>query len=256
MLVTIIGSGNIATVMGRVLVAAGHSIQEVYSRNPQHATTLSDELHARPVNDLSQISGSSDLYLIAVADDAIGSVAEQLSLPGKLVIHTAGSVSKQLLSPVSGQYGVFWPVKMVRKNMQSLKPVTAVIDGSNAEVTEQVKQFAGIFSDTILVADDEKRLKMHTLASFTLNFSNHLFHLAADFSEKEGIDFSIFYPLIAESVQRLQYHHPRDLQAGPAFRGDRKTIEKHLRVLSNHPHAANIYRVLTESILSTFKKSR
>jgi predicted dinucleotide-binding enzyme len=250
MQVTIIGSGNVATVMGRVLKEKGHHIHEIYSRNFSHAQQLAEELNAVPVADLRSISNNADLFLIAVTDDALDKVAQQLSLQNKLVIHTAGSVSKEVLKKTSTDYGVVWPMKMVRKNMFALAPVTLVVDGNTEAVIEQLKQFAGIFSPAIITADDATRAKLHMLASFTLNFSNHLFRLAADYCAAENLDFSLFYPLLEESVQRLPGHHPRELQAGPAFRGDRQTIEKHLALLAAHPRAAEVYRAMTESILS------
>jgi predicted short-subunit dehydrogenase-like oxidoreductase (DUF2520 family) len=250
MQVTIIGSGNVATVMGRVLKEKGHHIHEIYSRNLLHAQVLADELNAKTLRDLSSIDKNADLYLIAVSDDVLEGIAVQLSLQNKLVVHTAGSVSKEVLKSTSTNYGVVWPMKMVRKNIPVLAPVTIVVDGNNETVTGQLKQFATIFSPGIITADDETRAKLHMLASFTLNFSNHLFRLAADYCAAENLDFSLFYPLIEESVQRLSANHPRDLQAGPAFRGDRQTIEKHLAILGEYPRAAEVYRAMTESILS------
>jgi predicted dehydrogenase len=52
MLVTIIGSGNVATVMGKVLTEKGHVIAEVYSRDPIHAATLAKQLQANVVTDM------------------------------------------------------------------------------------------------------------------------------------------------------------------------------------------------------------
>jgi predicted short-subunit dehydrogenase-like oxidoreductase (DUF2520 family) len=256
MQVTIIGSGNIATVMGRALKATGNAIHEIYSRDITHARQLAKEFGCGAVSDLRLISNKADLYLIAVTDDALDEVAAQLSLGDKPVAHTAGSVSKEILKGVSTCYGVVWPMKMVRKNMSTLAPVTIAVDGNTTAATERFKQFAGIFSPTIITADDTARVKLHMLASFTLNFTNHLFHLAADYCSAENIDFSLFYPLIEESVQRLSGSHPRDLQAGPAFRGDRKTIEKHLALLAGHPQAAAIYGAMTESILSISGNNR
>jgi predicted dinucleotide-binding enzyme len=55
MLVTIIGSGNVATVMGKVLAEKGHVIAEVYSRDPSHATATCEAIKANAVNDLKML---------------------------------------------------------------------------------------------------------------------------------------------------------------------------------------------------------
>ncbi|MEI9934278.1 MAG: NAD(P)-binding domain-containing protein [Ferruginibacter sp.] len=44
MKVVIIGSGNIATIFGRLIKKAGHEITEVFSRQAEHAQILANEL--------------------------------------------------------------------------------------------------------------------------------------------------------------------------------------------------------------------
>ncbi|MES2330416.1 MAG: DUF2520 domain-containing protein [Bacteroidota bacterium] len=252
MQVTIIGSGNVATVMGRILLENGYTIAEVYSRETVHATQLSQLLHANPVTDIAMLDGNSDLYLLAVTDDALAEVAAQLSLKDKLVVHTAGSISKEILQNASTNYGVLWPMKMIRKSMKTLEPVTMVVDGNTEPVTKQLQQLATIFSKTVTRADDDTRSKMHMLAALTSNFTNHLYHLAADFCEAENIDFSVFYPLIEETAQQIQSHHPKEVQAGPAFRGDTQTLEKHVQILAKYPQIRKVYEAMTESIAASF----
>jgi hypothetical protein len=58
-----------------------------------------------------------------------------ISWQNKLVIHTAGSVSKEILKTSSDKYGVLWPMKMIRKPMNTLEPVTIVVDGNTDPVT-------------------------------------------------------------------------------------------------------------------------
>jgi predicted short-subunit dehydrogenase-like oxidoreductase (DUF2520 family) len=252
MQVTIIGSGNVATVMGRLLALKGYFIREVYSRNAENALLLANQLGAKPVSDLAQIDRSADLYLIAVADDVLPGIAAQLSLHDKLVIHTAGSVSKEVLQNTSTNYGVLWPMKMIRKTMTTLEPVTIVVDGSSESVTRQLRQLAIQFSPIVTQADDITRVKMHLLAALTSNFTNHLYHLAVNYCQAENIDPASFYPLIEETAQRIKSIHPKQLQAGPAFRGDRQTIDKHLQLLEKYPDTRKVYQAMTESIAGYF----
>lgn len=252
MLVTIIGSGNVATVLGKLLLEKNYTIHEIYSRNAEHASRLASLLHAKPVTDLQMIDTNADIYLIAVTDDALPGVAAQLSLKDKLVIHTAGSVSKEILKDTSTNYGVLWPMKMIRKTMATLEPVTIVVDGNTEPVTHQLEQLATEFSSVVTRADDQTRIKMHMLAAITSNFTNHLYHLAVEFCTAENIDPAFFYPLIEETAQRIQTHHPKEVQAGPAFRGDKQTIEKHLRLLEKYPSIKKVYETMTGSIGSYF----
>lgn len=254
MKVIIIGSGNIATVLGRLLLQSGHNIIQVYSRNPRHAETLAGQLQAVAVSDLRQLDTHADLYLLAVTDDAMAAVAAQLSLGDKSVLHTAGSVSKDILKNVSSNYGVLWPMKMIRKQMNTLVPVTIVIDGNSAAILSLAEQVGKQLSDIVTVADDQLRVKMHMLAAVTSNFTNHLYHLAAAYCQREHIDFSFFYPLIEETAQRIQTMHPESLQAGPAMRGDVYTLEKHRQLLTQYPQLEKVYTAISESIGQTFAK--
>ena len=256
MQVTIIGSGNIATVLGRLLVKNGHTVLQVYSRNAGHADELAKQVGAMAIYDISLINKEADLYLLTVTDDALASVAGKLLLKDKLVIHTAGSVSKEILKTVSSNYGVLWPMKMIRKSMSSLLPVTIIVDGSSEAVTVQIEQLARQFSPAVTRADDSLRIKIHMLAAITSNFTNHLYHLAADYCEKEKIDFSFFYPLIEESAQRIQISHPKSVQAGPAFRGDDQTLEKHRLLLEQYPQIQKLYLEMSASIKESFTEKK
>jgi predicted short-subunit dehydrogenase-like oxidoreductase (DUF2520 family) len=252
MQVTIIGSGNIGTVMGRIFMQAGHTIKQVYSRNAAHAAELAIQLKANAISDLAGVDSGADIYLLAVTDDALPAVASELSLGDSLVIHTAGSVSKEVLKNVSKRYGVLWPVKMIRKSMTTLEPVSIVVDGNTAEAATEIENIARLFSPTITRAGDAERVKMHMLAAVTTNFPNHLYHLAADYCAAEKIDFSFFYPLIEETARQIKENHPKQVQAGPAFRGDRQTLQIHEQLLEVYPQLQAVYKALSGSISQSF----
>jgi predicted short-subunit dehydrogenase-like oxidoreductase (DUF2520 family) len=249
MQVTIIGSGNVGTVLARALVQKGHTIRQVYSRNAENAGILAAELGAQPVSGLSIIERDADLYLLTVTDDAIPAVAAQLRLGDKPVLHTAGSVSREVLRTVSTRYGVFWPMKMIRKSMMDLGLVSIVIDGNSDEIIGQAEHLARQLSATVTRADDAQREKMHLVAAVTSNFTNHLYHLAAEYCEREGIDFGIFYPIIEETAKQVQHAHPSQVQAGPAFRRDIKTVAKHKQLLREYPDLEKLYEMISLSIL-------
>lgn len=253
MQVTIIGSGNVATVMGKTLFSKGHTIRQVVGRNPVTTHALAGLLQATAVYDLSAMQVHEGTYLLAVPDGALAEVASRLSVADQLLVHTAGSVSKDVLAGASSRYGVLWPMKMIRKTMHRLAPVTMVTDGNTEEVMGEMEALAKVFDADTIRANDAVRAKMHLVAAFTSNFSNHLYHLAADFCEAERIDFRLFYPIIEATVQNLQEQHPASVQAGPAFRGDRQTEAKHLELLEHYPQAKRLYEMMSESIRTRFR---
>ena len=98
MRVTLIGSGNVATVLGKKIMHSGHTIVQVYSPNMDHAKALAGELSADAV---SEIDDNADMYIVAVADDALQNIATWLKPVKGFVVHTAGSVSIDVLKNIS-----------------------------------------------------------------------------------------------------------------------------------------------------------
>ncbi|MES1161031.1 MAG: DUF2520 domain-containing protein, partial [Bacteroidota bacterium] len=91
-------------------------------------------------------------------------------------------------------------------------------------------------------------LKLHLAAVLVNNFSNFLYTLTADFCRQEGADFSLLLPIIRETAERLRVYAPRDVQTGPAIRGDRTSIERHLSLLANHEDVKELYSLFTNKI--------
>jgi predicted short-subunit dehydrogenase-like oxidoreductase (DUF2520 family) len=250
MKVTIIGSGNVATVLGKRMLQNGFEITEVYSRKIEHASALAAVLLAKPISNVQQISDDADVYLLAVADKALIELAAELVLPGKLVIHTAGAVSIDVLKSISNNYGVLYPIQSMRKEMDIATPISFLIDATNESVLAQIKTLAYTISDTVEKGNDEQRLKLHVAAVFVCNFVNFMYLQSANFCENEKIDFSLLQPLIEETANRLRHAHPAEVFTGPAVRGDKLTIEKHVQVLSAYPQMQELYQRLTDSIIA------
>jgi predicted short-subunit dehydrogenase-like oxidoreductase (DUF2520 family) len=245
----IIGSGNVAAVLGRKFKAAGHNINQVYSRNASAASSLAYEWDTESTNYISLINKTADVYIIAVTDDAIGAVAKELQLPGKVVAHTAASVAKEVLKDVTAHYGVFYPLQSLRKEMTSLPDVPVFYDGSDEKAKKILESLArSIVVEKVNEAGDDDRQKLHVAAVFVSNFVNHLYTLAEAYCKKEGLDFRQLLPLIEETALRINSISPKEAQTGPALRQDNNTIQKHLEILRDHPQLQQLYRLLTESI--------
>jgi|SRR5688572_4690590 len=247
--IVMIGSGNVAGVLGRKFIGAGHKIIQVVSRNAAAASELAYEWDTESANYMSLINRQADIYLIAVADNGLAEVIADLKLPGKVVAHTAGSVSKEVLKKVTDHYGVFYPLQSIRKDVTRLPDIPVYFEASDEKAGNILSKLAGsISSKPPLIADGEDRLKLHVAAVIVNNFTNHLYALAEQFCLKEKIDFRQLVPLIEETVKRLKTSSPAGTQTGPAVRNDEQTLQKHLEILKDHPQLKNVYSFLTESI--------
>ena len=255
MKVVIIGSGNVATVFGKVILAAGHEIIQVVGRDAEKANSLSSNLNSNYTTNLLNISSNSDIYIISVSDDSVNEIATSVKLKNKVVVHTAASVSKKVLKTCTDNYGVLYPLQTLRKEMTSIPVIPILVDGSNQQTKDFLLDFAAGISDNVLLASDEERLKLHVAAVFVNNFTNHLFSVSEKFCFDNKLDSSILKPLIKETILGVEEQFASAVQTGPAVRKDFRTIEKHQQILSNSPSVLKLYNVLTESIFKFYSEN-
>lgn len=243
-----IGTGNVATVLSKKIVAAGHVVAEVCGRNPQATEIIATAIDAKPIHNAGMLSSESDLYIIAVSDTALNIVVSQLSLRNKMIVHTAGSVSKEILAPATKNYGVLYPLQSLRKEMTALPEIPFLVDGNTSDDLTLVADFASSISDTVRVANDEKRQELHLAAVFVSNFTNHLYALSEGYCNTEGVDFKLLLPIIEEVAERTKRHSPAKMQTGPALRGDVETMERHIALLKKFPAMQELYIAFSNSI--------
>lgn len=250
MKIVIIGTGHVATILGRKILAAGHELLQVFGRNSLYAEALAETLSTTYTTDKNHLDLSADLYLMAISDNAIAEVAGSLQLDKKLVVHTAGSVAKDVLKACSKNYGVLYPLQSLRREMTVLPDIPFLVDGNTDDDRTLIADFAATLSNQVQFAGDEQRLKLHVAAVIVSNFSNHLYTLAREFCMQEKVDFNMLLPLITGIADRLYQFSPHEVQTGPAIRRDEGTIQKHLEVLQQHASLKELYQVFTKSIQS------
>ena len=236
--ITLIGSGNTATTLGGSLQGAGHEIVQVWSRSAENAAKLSLMLGCSHTADLNQLNNESDFYLITVKDDAIETVASKLSLADKIVAHTSGVRSKELLKTVTDNYGIFYPnVSMTKGVSVDLSTVLIMIEGCNDTISSNAK-----------VVEERQRQSLHVAAVFANNFSNHLFAISENILVENGLSFDNIRPMISLHLTSLMRQSPSMLQTGPGVRKDHTAIEKHLELISSNKELKQIYLMMTRSI--------
>jgi predicted short-subunit dehydrogenase-like oxidoreductase (DUF2520 family) len=254
MKVALVGSGNVATVLGKVMHNAGHEIVQVLSRNENHAKSLAQIFNCSFGSFKSTPYKDADIYLLAITDTALYHLDQCVQLRDKIVVHTAGSVSKEVLKNVSSNYGVIYPLQSLIKSWEEVPEIPFLIDGSSDDISSIILEFSKTLSATVAVADDQERLKFHVAAVLVNNFTNHLFAMGDEFCKKEKISFNKLYPLIDETIRRVKLRPPQTVQTGPAIREDIYTLGKHLQILSAHPDLKYLYLKLSESILKLHQK--
>ena len=250
MRVVLIGSGNVASVLGRLIGRKGHELVQVVSRNADHARILANEMGCDFTDSAAQINRSAEFYIMAVSDYALYEISNQYHLDRSLVVHTSGAIPIDILKTVSFNYGVLYPLQSLLKTVETAPDIPILTDGNTPETRTIISDFARTLSGNIAPASDEERLKLHVAAVILNNFTNHLYTLAEEFCRKEKVDFTLLFPLIEETASRMSRHSPSNMQTGPALRNDQMTLDKHLRLLSGYPGLKDLYTKFTKSIIS------
>ncbi len=252
--IVIIGAGDVAWNLGHQLKKAGHSIVQVYNRTLDKGQRLADELDADFTNKLEQVDPNADIYLLAVSDHGIDDIILGLRLPGKVVAHTSGAVPLRGMEHISKNCGIFYPLQTLTRGREvDFAQVPMLIEASNDKVKAELTELAASISKRVDYMDSHKRRALHVAAVFVNNFTNYLYSIADDVVQREGLDFSLLNPLMQETLNKLKYHRPVEVQTGPAKRADYRTIEEHLSYLGKNDAYREVYLVLTESIMAAHK---
>ncbi len=257
MKIFLIGSGNVATQLGKAFKKCGHEIVFVYSRNISHASRLGEELKSSWGQTLKTISFfPADVYIIAVKDDVITDVVRQLpSLKNKLVIHTSGATDISVLKKKFKNCGVLWQIQTIKARTTPStrgRKVPLVIEASNPSAEKKVKHLANDLSEKVYSLNSKQRKVLHLGAVWVNNFPNHLYVLAEALLKKHNLSFELFGSLIL-STTKNGIKNPKASQTGPAKRNDKKTMKEHLKLLPDKNYRA-LYKLLSKSILESTRK--
>ena len=246
----IIGSGNVAYQLHRALLRApGVSVEQVVARRPE---ALGDFDPRVPKAGLSQPLARADVYILAVADRAVGPVSRQLREAGGLIAHTSGALGLDALTG-SQPKGVFYPLQTFSRSRPVLfTGIPVLVEATRREDLVLLKALAGALEAHPHEANRQGRLAAHLSAVFANNFSNHMAFQAQELCRANGMDPGLLQPLLQETFEKLREMPARDAQTGPARRGDRVTQEAHRGVLSPGL-TLDLYNLVSLSIEKTYE---
>jgi predicted short-subunit dehydrogenase-like oxidoreductase (DUF2520 family) len=249
--IVIIGSGNVAEHLIRAFNLSENSeVVQLYSRNIITGKEISNKCNVPFTNELEEII-EADLYIIAVIDSAINEISTALPFNDRLVVHTSGATNIDVINYKNRQ-AVFYPLQSFTKGKKiDFSTIPICIETIDKEDCKLLFEIGRSISNTVSQVSSEQRQYLHASAVFVNNFTNHMFHIGKEIAEHHNVDFELLKPLIKETIDKLQHKTPKEAQTGPAVRGDKSTMKKHLKLIPNEKHR-EIYRLITESIFDTY----
>jgi len=247
--ILIIGAGAVASHLAPALIKAGHCIVQVMSRSHSSAVDLAKSLDVFGCDMSGKFPGDITMVLLTVSDSSIPNVISTIPKGPWLVVHTSGSVSMSVFGNPMYLHGVLYPLQTFTEGRElDVCSVPFFVEGSSEEAETRLMNIASQISGTVSLMDSESRALLHTAAVFANNFTNFCTVQALDLLNKTGTDSSVLKPLIEETFRKMIDIGAVKAQTGPAKRGDKETLKKHLDLLSCCPEKQSIYQLISSAI--------
>ncbi|MCS6874568.1 MAG: DUF2520 domain-containing protein [Pyrinomonadaceae bacterium] len=242
--ISIIGIGRMGGALALALSKKGYTIEQLISKNLKNAEIIAEKLNNKPeilsYSKLEKVN-SSDVVFITTQDDRITEVAVALSQkisPGKIVFHTSGSLSSQVLSVLKGCYKAsLHPLISVSNpftGSENLKNAFFCLEGDEKAVELGKRIVFDLEGQFFFVRTEDKPL-YHAAAVITAGHLVALFQVAVKLLSKCGISEpeaqKIFLPLAKSVIKNLETQPPEKALTGTFARADVETMKQHLRAI-------------------------
>jgi predicted short-subunit dehydrogenase-like oxidoreductase (DUF2520 family) len=245
--VNIIGSGNVATHLGKNLCGQ-IDVKTVYSHSIINANILAEEVNSIPVNQISDLSIDVDLNIICLKDDIINQIIHKL--PKEIpTVHTSGSIGIDVIKSFE-KYGILYPLQTFSKHSDLLmSEIPFLIEGNSNAFTNELKTFCeNNLSAHTQITDSKTRQQIHLSAVLSNNFITALLRESEIILNQNNLDLSLLNPLLFETLKKSFDSSPKESQTGPAKRLDYKVINSQLQLIESEK-IKQIYQLLSELII-------
>lgn len=248
--IVIIGAGNVATHLFRALISSKNfQVVQVYNRTKENLGFFKDKVDT--TSNIEQLK-VADIYILALKDDIISTVAKTLPNKDALIVHTSGATSMKALTGME-RGGVFYPLQTFSKTKEvDFSQIPICIEASHRDDEVILEKLSMDISKNVYKINSDQRKKLHVAAVFVSNFANYMYTIGEDICKNNNIPFEILHPLIIETADKATKIGPVSSQTGPAKRNDEAVIEKHLSLISNEQR--NIYKIITHAIQGLYGK--
>ncbi|PWJ43927.1 Rossmann-like and DUF2520 domain-containing protein [Sediminitomix flava] len=254
--VAFIGAGKVAWHLAQAL-QKHCEITEIYSRNLDTAQELAERVSANATNSLDFSKSEAQLLIISIPDDAIEGVSKELKITNNvLVVHTSGAKPREIFDPFFEKNGVFYPLQTFSKEKEvDFLNIPFCLDAKQTQDLENLKNLADLLSKKVYKMTSEQRGNLHVAAVFANNFVNHFLTIAENQLAKANLPLEILENLVRETIDKAFDIGPSNAQTGPAIRGDKQTIQQHLKRIEEESRK-ELYQKLSKDIQDFYSTDR
>ena len=218
--------------------------------NLHHAFSLkgikTELIHARPLTASQPPEGGeapqppkggdvpeADVYIYAIADQALREVVSKIHAPKALHLHTSGTMPIEVFGEDKPHSGILYFFQSFSREVliDEWSGIPCFISGRNIDDIAAIYSLAQTLTSRIYEANQHDRERLHIAGVFANNYTNLMYRIAADILQDTQIPFEALLPLIDNTAAKVHKMKPADAQTGPAQRGDKAVMEHHLDVL-------------------------
>lgn len=267
----IIGAGRAGRAFARRLREGGWKIGAVVTRSEATARRAVRFIGAgQPHAGLSSAVLSSRKILIATSDSAIPAVAEELAriggaeLKGKVVLHTSGSLSSDVLDPIRQQGAAVGSIHVMQSftgiGVPSMEGRVFAIEG-DARAVRIARQMARDLGGLPVRISSSVKSLYHCAAVLAcaqvLSLMESSTRLLMSTGMKRREALRALLPLTRQVLQNFERLGPTASWTGPLARGDYGVIEAHRAALRRFPpEFGNAYDALNRLAAAVLSPDR
>ncbi|HEX5013966.1 MAG TPA: DUF2520 domain-containing protein [Candidatus Limnocylindrales bacterium] len=254
----IIGAGAVGTALGVALHRAGWPVRAVASRDAGRRERFRDLVEgSRAFAEAAALVDDVELIIVAVPDDAVATVAAEIRMySGQAMVHTSGALDGSVLAPAMAagtQIGSFHPLVAfadTERAVAALHGATVAIEGDD-QLADLLGRMAEAIGATAVRLAPGSKSAYHAAAVLAAGGFVALLDAIAELGRVAGLDeagsLAIYGPLVEQTLGNARALGIRAALTGPITRGDRGTLEAHLRALEAHaPGVLDLYAAAAE----------
>ena len=243
--VGVIGAGRVGAVLAAALHAAGHDVVAAYGGSPAsrlRIDTLLPHLSTQQQTP-EQVAAAADLVLLAVPDDRLAGLVEQLAAArsfasGQVVVHTSGRHGATVLEPAAGRGAVtvaLHPAMTFTGTDVDLDRIVGCVFGLTADPAGRAvgERLVADLGAQVVVVPEEQRTLYHAALAHGANHLVTLVGQAMDLLRAAGSNdpAGVLRPLLTAALDNALAYGDTAL-TGPVVRGDTQTVADHLAALA------------------------
>jgi predicted short-subunit dehydrogenase-like oxidoreductase (DUF2520 family) len=242
----ILGGGRAAWAFGSAWKRIGWPLSGIWLRDESHSH-ITERLET-PRVDLADLAAESELLLLAVSDRAVPECASAVPETEAIVFHASGS-----LLAVRGGFSLH-PLKALPPvgEPSDLEGTLLVFEGEHRRTAKLIS--AAVGARFCEIEPDQKAL-YHAAAVFGANYVAASLDIAQQLMSRVGLG-DVREDLVALAQSAIEnWRRNTDARrfTGPAARGDREVMHRHMEALRDDPQLAQIYELVAGQILATQK---